>query len=109
MRCASRWSQAGRALLRPTPIRRWVAGAAAAGLLIGMAAGHFVHELPALREPAAAPQQVVLTRSPVLPRRAASTVSDDEFLREIEYAVSSSGPAALRRIDALTPVAWEVP
>jgi hypothetical protein len=103
--------QARRAsLLRPRPVRRWVAGAAAAGLVIGMAAGHLVHELPAFRGASTAAQQSALNRPAPLPRHAvAATVSDDEFLLEIERAVGSSGPAALRRIDAVTPVAWEVP
>ena len=35
----------------PRPIRRWVAGAAAAGLVVGMVAGHLAHELPGRRLP----------------------------------------------------------
>jgi hypothetical protein len=101
--------QAQRAsLLRPRPVRRWVAGAAAAGLLIGMVAGHMAHEFPPFRAPVA-DRQATLTRPAPLSRPvAAATISDDEFLLEIERAVGSSGPAALRRMDAMTPVAWEV-
>ena len=42
--------------LHTRPVRRWIAGAAAAGLLIGMVAGHLVHELPVgLGHPSAGP------------------------------------------------------
>jgi len=95
--------------LHTRPVRRWVAGAAAAGLLIGVVAGHFAHEFPVsvIVRPSAGQQ--VIGQQVSLPLRASSgTMSDDEFLREIEAAVGSSGPAALRRIDAVTPVAWEV-
>jgi hypothetical protein len=97
--------------LRPRPVRRWVAGAAAAGLVIGMAAGHLAHELPAFRRSVEPAQQAAYNRpTPPADRAVASTtIADDEFLLEIERAVGSSGPAALRRLDAVTPVAWEVP
>jgi hypothetical protein len=41
-------------------------------------------------------------------RTAAMPPSDEEFLYEIEAAAGSPGPAMLRRIDALTPRAWEI-
>jgi anti-sigma factor RsiW len=85
------------------PMRRWVAGAAAAGLLVGMLAGHLVHEIPGLRLQAGDSS----TRDGVTPVPLhASATSDDDFLFEIEQAVNS-GPESLRRLDRLTPVAWE--
>jgi hypothetical protein len=95
-------------LLRPRVARRWVAGAAAAGLIIGLAAGHLAHEIPALTRPAAV-QPTTFARVQSIPLGMAGTASDDEFLREVEMAVGSSGPAALRRLESLTPVAWAVP
>jgi hypothetical protein len=41
-------------------------------------------------------------------REASLLMTDDEFLGEVEQAIDSSGPAALRPLDALTPRAWEV-
>lgn len=105
-------SQRG-SLLRPSHVRRWVAGAAAAGLLIGVAAGHLVHELPAFSRPVAASQQqaVYAPRPSSLQHRppAVTSSEDDDFLAEIERAVGSPAPAALRRIDLVMPVTWEVP
>jgi hypothetical protein len=95
--------------LHTRPVRRWIAGAAAAGLLIGMVAGHLAHEfpVPGLGRPSAVPEPV--SRQASVPLRAVTvTLTDDDFLREIEAAVGSSGPVALRRIDAVTPVAWAV-
>lgn len=94
--------------LRPKPVRRWVAGAAAAGLLIGMVAGHLVHEMPAFgRTPE--PRQAVLIR-PVsaAPFGTTNAAADAELLREVETAVSS-GPAGLRGIDRITPIVWSEP
>jgi hypothetical protein len=38
----------------------------------------------------------------------AASLSDDELLGQIEAAVGSTGPAALRALDAVTPRAWDV-
>ena len=83
------------------PMRRWVAGAAAAGLLIGMIAGHLVHELPGFRLHATQPASTAS-----VPLHASSVISDDDFLLEIERAVSS-GPEGLRPLEGVTPVAWD--
>jgi hypothetical protein len=40
-------------------------------------------------------------------RAVSTSLSDDEFLGEVE-AAGSLGPPALRALDALTPRAWEV-
>jgi anti-sigma factor RsiW len=87
---------------------RWVAAAAAAGLVIGLLAGRLVHHLPASQPPAAG---VVVSKeadTPVELRAVSATLSDDELLSQIELAVDSTGPAALRPLDQLTPRAWEV-
>jgi hypothetical protein len=93
------------AMLRPPSFRRWVAGGAAAGLLIGMFAGHMAHEISPLRLTATLDH-----REPdVVPLRASSDVlGDNELLRSIEAAVDTTGPSALRRIADVTPDAWDV-
>ena len=100
-------ARARRASSRPTPVRRWIAGAAAAGLFVGMLAGHLAHQLPVLQEPiSSAP--VASGRplaGPIRPVATAST-SDDDFLLEVRAALDRSGPVAFARLDELTPVAW---
>jgi len=96
------------AVQRTRPASRWVAGAAAAGLLIGLLAGHLAHELPDTGV-AAGPQFAATDSASSIALRAVSTtMSDDEFLGLVEMAVGGNGPAALRPLDALTPRAWEV-
>jgi hypothetical protein len=96
----------GPSLLRQHPTSRWVAAAAAAAFIMGLLAGHLAHDFPGQRATR------IATAAPVRPtgttlRAATIPVSDEEFLDEIEIASGSAGPAALRRIDALTPRAWE--
>jgi hypothetical protein len=93
------------AMLRPPSFRRWVAGGAAAGLLIGMFAGHMAHEISPLRLPVTLDHH----EPEVVPLRASSDVlGDNELLRSIEAAVDTTGPSALRRIADVTPDAWDV-
>ena len=88
---------------------RWIAGAAAAGLFIGLAgrpparttspAGRVLPS-PApsrARTPAAATLQAVST-----------TMSEEEFLGRLEIAIEGTGGSALRPLDDLTPLVWEV-
>jgi hypothetical protein len=90
--------------------RRWVAatGAIAVAFLVGIFTEHLAHQQPVNR--------VVQTRiaSRAIPTPVTRVVagpismSDDEFLGQVEAAVGSTGPAALRPLDALTPRAWDV-
>jgi hypothetical protein len=100
--------------LRPRPLRRWVAAAAAAGLFVGLVTGLTVRDIPSLHVSAF----TRLAPSTALPpgqggsgllalRASTDNVDDDELLKEIELAVASSGPNALRAIEDVTPVAWE--
>ena len=87
--------------------RRWVAAAAAAGLFVGLLAGHYAHDLPGGGRLAVAPQIVANDAgSGVAIRAVSTTLSDDEFLGQI-VAIGSAGPAALRPLDAVTPRAWD--
>lgn len=84
----------------PTTGSRWVAAAAAAGLVIGLLGGHLSHGLTGpttIRPNGAAIAQVS-------PRGSA----EDELLGQLESTAEETGPSALRPLDALTPVAWDI-
>ena len=91
--------------------RRWVAatGAVAVAFLVGIFTEHLAHQLPAGRRV----ETRIASRTPdaAVSRTVAASMSmsdDDELLGQIEAAVDSAGPAALRPLDALTPRAWDV-
>lgn len=90
---------------RHRPAMRWLAAAAAAGLLIGLLAGHFAHQLPART----LSSRVGPARPGIGPTLAAATaaVSDEEFLGQLESALQSPSTAVLRPLDDLTPTAWD--
>ena len=96
---------------RARPGMRWIAGAAAAGLIIGLVAGHLVHELPA-EQAVSAPPRVISRSQPAVEVPAAralpTTLSEEEFLGRLEVAVQGTGGLALRPLDDLTPRVWEV-
>jgi hypothetical protein len=82
---------------------RWVAAAAAAGLVVGLLGGHLTRDFssrPSLHG-RAVPTGITLRPARPLP-------SDDELLGQVEVAFEGTGPSALRALDALTPVAWDV-
>jgi anti-sigma factor RsiW len=89
------------------PIPRWIAaaGAVAAAFVVGVLADHLTHDFVV-----APPRLAARTVDAGTPIRtvAAASVSDDELLGQIEAAVGSSGPEALRPLDAVTPRAWDV-
>ena len=96
----------GPSLLRARPAMRWIASAAAAGLVIGLVAGHLAHDLPAggarpasqaFGTPAGASLQAVST-----------TMSEEEFLGRLEVAIEGTSGSALRPLDDLTPLVWEI-
>jgi hypothetical protein len=91
---------------RARPGLRWIAGAAAAGLLIGVVADHVAHRLPARQTPSA---NVVATDArPETLQLVAAPLSDEEFLGRMELAVEGTAGPALRPLDDLTPRVWEV-
>lgn len=85
-------------------IRRWVAAAALVGLVVGTLAGRFLLEpqgtaaVDSRLRPAVAPQE-----TPTLPMLTGRPITDEAFLVELDAAVHSSSPRALRALDALTP------
>jgi hypothetical protein len=91
-------------------VRRWVAatGAVAVAFLVGIFTERLAHQLPAGRH--VETRIASRTPEPAVTRTVAASMSmsDDELLGQIEAAVDSAGPAALRPLDALTPRAWDV-
>jgi hypothetical protein len=92
-------------------MRRWFAAASAvaAAFVVGILTGHLAHP-PAARRPdtliasraidMGTPRTVVVATT--------SLPDDDVLLGQIEVAVGSTSPVALRALDALTPRAWDV-
>ena len=92
--------------LRARPGMRWVAGAAAAGVFIGMLAGHYA---PVLRLPEARPSSLAETAPETVTLQTVSTtMSEEEFLGRLEMAIDGTGGATLQPLHDLTPLAWEV-
>jgi hypothetical protein len=97
-------------LLRARPAARWIAGAAAAGLFIGILAGHLAHDFTAGR---VMPSSLTASRAASSPAAAAlqavsTSMSEEEFLGRLEIAIEGTGSSALRPLDDLTPLVWEV-
>lgn len=93
-------------LLRVRPASRWIAGAAAAGLLIGMLAGHLTHDFTADR--VLPVRRAVATPTTLTFQAVSTTMSEEEFLGRLEVAIEGTGGSALRPLDDLTPLVWEV-
>lgn len=88
---------------RQRPGTRWIASAAAAGLLIGLVAGHFVHLWPVT---SLETSRSALDR-PQVAQSISTTISEDEFLLRLETALEGTN-GVLRPLDDLTPRVWEV-
>ena len=91
------------------PIARWVAAAAAAGLLIGVTAGRLL-DMGTRRTPTAAPvagaARTVLTAPGLVSDSPAETMTgeaDEAVLNQIDQAVYSQRIAALWALDEMTP------
>ena len=100
-------AQPARPALRARPGRRWVAGAAAAGLLLGVVAGHLAHDLSGGVGPVPAQALADGVSQPTL-QAVSTTMSEEEFLGQMEIAIETTGGSALRPLDDLTPLVWEV-
>ncbi len=88
----------------PTPSvnRRWISVAAAAGLLIGILGGQFVHLVPNPTRRLAPMATSMAPSAPARPAFVQTAATDDEFLGEIDYAVQGRTPAELRALAELT-------
>src|SRR5688572_6823461 len=87
----------------PSVNRRWISVAAAAGLLIGILGGQFVHLLPNQSRRLAPMATSMAPSAPAGPTFVQTAgVGDDEFLGEIDYAVQVRTPLELRALAELT-------
>ena len=93
--------------LRTRPAARWIAGAAAAGLAIGLLAGHLAHDLPTIGRPARATQLARSSASRLttqaVPTVVNASINDEQLLGEIENALEGPQLAVLRALHDLTP------
>lgn len=82
--------------------RRWLAAAAAAGLVLGALAG----QLPHLVAPESATARATVPA--VVATRADTRPLEDTLLSEVEEALDTGARPELRALDALTPVHYEI-
>ncbi len=91
------------------PLARWVAAAAAAGILIGVTGGQVfqngvvrrtVTAPPARTVLAALPTAAIVTDSPIT---TAADANEEAVMDEIEEAVFGRGITALSALDEMTP------
>jgi hypothetical protein len=84
--------------------RRWVSVAAAAGLIIGVLGGQFVHLVPQQNR-RVTPMAASAPSAPAQPQfLQISAPIDDGLLDEIEMAMQARGSAELHTLDELTPL-----
>lgn len=88
------------------PLRRWLAGAVAAGLLGGFLLAETLHVLPGDASWTTGERTVAGSTSVDLADMA--TLDEDEFLSELDASLGFSPSSELRALDALTPVAYEI-
>ena len=99
---------------RTSHVSRWIAAAAAAGLIVGVGLG----QLMDLRRPFAPPtppMAQVSVSAPIAPLGAdlrfqtVSATRDEAFLSELDASLSRAGVPELRALDAFTPRAGDRP
>ena len=94
---------------RHRPRTHWLAGAAAAGLVIGLVTGYTTRYLPGATVAVSQPAADRPSGSETAPQVTGAGVSEDELLGQIELAaVGGPGGSALDTLHDLTPRAWEV-
>jgi hypothetical protein len=91
--------------LRARPAARWIAAAAAAGLAIGLLAGHLAHDLPTFGRPERTARITTPASRPAPEAsvRIVNASNDEELLGEIERAVHGPHLVSLRPLNELTP------
>jgi hypothetical protein len=100
-----RFPVAARAVLPTSQVsRRWISVAAAAGLIVGLLTGQWLHLMPGdasrtrAARPAAAPPQAGLSVVPAV----ASSSDDEDFLGLVDAAVRLHSISELRALDDMT-------
>jgi predicted anti-sigma-YlaC factor YlaD len=90
-----------------SPVRRWVASAAAAGLIAGVALGNYMDLRHTILRPATTPAADVMAG--IQTAAAGQPISDEELLWHLEELSSSNMPESLTAFDSLTPRARDYP
>jgi hypothetical protein len=106
----------GRVPDRPAPAtrsrvaRRWLAGAAAAGLMMGVGLGSFLYRDAPAPEAETVPASAIFgpAEPPIVRTRAPEVVNDLDFLSELEIALERPNTPELLALDELTPHVREV-
>lgn len=91
-----------RSVLRAHPASRWIAAAAAVGLIVGLVAGRVGPQAGRGSQPAARVASRSVAPDPSF-RAATALMSEEELLVRIELALDARGGAALQPLDDLTP------
>lgn len=86
----------------PAVNRRWISVAAAAGLLIGVLGGQFVHIVPNQTRRLAPMATSIAPSAPARPTYLQTASVEDGLLSEIDYALQSRSAGELRALDELT-------
>jgi hypothetical protein len=88
------------ASLRTRPAMRWLVGAAVAGLVIGLLAGHLPYDFRGAVE--TPPQNAIGLDAETL-QAVSTTLSDDELLGLIDRVIDGTSGSTLQPLDDLTP------
>jgi hypothetical protein len=95
---------------RTSHASRWIAAAAAAGLIVGVGVGQLMdlrHSLSTQRPTQARVAPITMARG--LDPRIPSVTRDEAFLSELDASLSRAAVPELRALDAFTPRAGELP
>ena len=87
------------------PAMRWIVGAAVAGVIIGLAVGHFPRDLSGRTRPST---EIAGQRSDATLQAVSTSLSEDDFLGLLEMAVEGTSGSTLQPLDDLTPGVTEV-
>lgn len=96
----------------PLHMRRWIAGAAAAGLLVGVGLGQIMDLRSSLNPGIARSSDIAKAprvERPVAGVQPASTISDEELMSRLEDIAAPRMPDSLLVFDSMTPRARDYP
>lgn len=88
-----------------SPVRRWVASAAAAGLILGVALGNYMDLGHTILRPGGTPLPDTVAGM----QTSAPTISDEELLWHLEELAATTMPESLTAFDSVTPRARDYP
>jgi hypothetical protein len=97
---------------RTSHVSRWIAAAAAAGLIVGVGVGQLMDLRHSLTAPDASAVHAGIANAPASGRRdprvqTVSAVRDEAFLSELDASLSRDAVPELRALDAFTPRAGD--